>query len=79
MVITVQFKDRNKNFRGKTYDYLLHKEEDIPKNGDIIRMMDENYNYLCYGTRVKVTNLRHSVSSDKEKLSVIRYVAATLD
>ena len=46
MVITVQFKDRNKNFRGKTYDYLLHKEEDIPKNGDIIRMMDENYNYL---------------------------------
>lgn len=79
MVITVQFKDRNKNFRGRTYDYLLHKEEDIPKNGDIIRMMDENYNYLCYGTRVKVTNLRHSVSSDKEKLSVIRYVAATLD
>ena len=54
-------------------------EEDIPKNGDIIRMMDENYNYLCYGTRVKVTNLRHSVPSDKEKLSVIRYVAATLD
>ena len=42
MVITVQFKDRNKNFRGRTYDYLLHKEEDIPKNGDIIRMMDEN-------------------------------------
>ena len=79
MVITVQFKDRNKNFRGRTYDYLLHKEEDIPKNGDIIRMMDENYNYLYYGTRVKVTNLRHSVSSDKEKLSVIRYVAATLD
>lgn len=79
MVITVQFKDRNKNFRGRTYDYLLHKEEDIPKNGDIIRMMDENYNYLYYGTRVKVTNLRHSVPSDKEKLSVIRYVAATLD
>lgn len=79
MVITVQFKDRNKNFRGRTYDYLLHKEEDIPKNGDIIRMMDENYSYLYHGTRVKVTNLRHSVPSDKEKLSVIRYVAATLD
>ena len=79
MVITVQFKDRNKNFRGITYDYLLHNEEDIPKNGDIIRMMDENYGYLYHGTRVKVTNLRHPVPSDKEKLSVIRYVAATLD
>ena len=40
MVITVQFKDRNKNFRGKTYDYILHKEETIPKNGEIIRLMD---------------------------------------
>lgn len=79
MVITVQFKDRNKNFRGKTYDYLLHKEEPLPKDGDIIRMMDEDYNYLCYGTRVKVTGIRHSGPSDKEKLSVIRYVAATLD
>lgn len=79
MVITVQFKDRNKNFRGKTYDYLLHKEEVIPKNGDIIRMMDENYNYLYYGTRTKVVGIRHSVPSDKEKLSIIRYVTATLD
>ena len=79
MVITVQFKDRNKNFRGKTYDYILHKEETIPKNGEIIRMMNENYNYLYYGTRVRVTGIRHSVSSDKEKLSVIRYVTATLD
>ena len=79
MVVTVQFKDRNKIFRGKTYDYLLHKEEDIPKSGDIIRMMDESYGYLYHGTRVKVISLRHSVPSDKEKLSVIRYVAATLD
>lgn len=79
MVITVQFKDGNKNFRGKTYDYILHKEETIPKNGEIIRIMDENYNYLCYGTRIRVTGIRHSVPSDKEKLSVIRYVTATLD
>ena len=79
MVITVQFKDRNKNFRGKTYDYILHKEETIPKNGEIIRMMNENYNYLYYGTRVRVTGIRHSVPSDKEKLSVIPHVTATLD
>ena len=79
MVITVQFKDRNKNFRGKTYVYILHKEETIPKKWEIILLMYANYNYLYYCTRIRVTGIRHSVPSDKEKLSVIRYVTATLD
>ena len=78
MVITVQFKDRNKNFRGRTYDYLLHKEEDIPKNGDIIRMTDENYNYLYYGTRTRIVNVRKETERDME-LKVIRYINATME
>ena len=78
MVITVQFKDRNKNFRGRTYDYLLHKEEDIPNNGDIIRMMDENYNYLCYGTRTRIVNVRKEMERDSG-LKVIRYINATME
>ena len=40
MTISVRFKDRNKKFCGKTYDYILHGEEKLPKNGAIIRMMD---------------------------------------
>lgn len=79
MVITVQFKDHNKNFRGRTYDYLLHKEEDIPKSGDIIRMMDENYDYLYHGTRVIVCGVRKVVEEDKKNLSIIRCVKTTLD
>ncbi len=78
MVITVQFKDRNKNFRGKTYDYLLHKEEDIPKNGDIIRMMDENYGYLYHGTRTRIVNVRKETGRDMG-LKVIRYINATME
>ena len=78
MVITVQFKDCNKNFRGKTYEYILHKEETIPKNGDIIRMMDENYNYLCYGTRTRIVNVRKETERDMG-LKVMRYINATME
>jgi len=78
MVITVQFKDCNKNFRGKTYEYILHKEETIPKNGDIIRMMDENYNYLCYGTRTRIVNVRKETEGDMG-LKVMRYINATME
>ena len=78
MVITVQFKDRNKNFRGKTYDYILHKEETIPKNGEIIRLMDENYNYLYYGMRIRIANVREETEKDIG-LKVIRYINATME
>lgn len=84
MVITVQFKDRNKNFREKTYDYILHKEETIPKNGEIIRLMDENYNYLYYGTRrrrrrrMRVVNVRKETEKDMG-LKVIRYINTSME
>lgn len=76
MYISVQFKNKNKDFVGKAYDYLLNKEEIPPEKGDIIRMMDDNYNYICYGTRVKVVDV---VNADKDNLTSIRYVKTTLD
>lgn len=76
MYITVQFKDRNKVFKGKTYDYLLNKEETPPQRGDIIRMLDDNYEYICYGTRVRVVDV---VNADKDNLTSIRYIKTTLD
>lgn len=39
MVVTIQFKDRNKVFRGNTYDYILNKEENVPKTNSIIRII----------------------------------------
>ena len=77
MFVTVQFKDRNKVFKGRTYDYLLNREETVPRVGQIIRLMDDNYNYLCYGTRVKVIGVKET-SEVKEPVSV-RYVVASLE
>lgn len=77
MFVTVQFKDRNKVFKGRTYDYLLNREEVVPQVGQIIRLMDDNYNYLCYGTRVKVVGVKET-SEVKEPVSV-RYVEASLE
>lgn len=77
MFVTVQFKDRNKVFKGRTYDYLLNREETVPRVGQIIRLMDDNYNYLCYGTRVKVVGVKET-SEVKEPVSV-RYVVASLE
>lgn len=77
MFVTVQFKDRNKVFKGRTYDYLLNREEIVPRVGQIIRLMDDNYNYLCYGTRVKVVGVKET-SEVKEPVSV-RYVVASLE
>lgn len=79
MIISVQFKDKNKNFRGKSYDCLLHKEERIPRCGEIVRLMDEDYEYKHYGTRVMVTNVRMAATGDKDKLDVVRYISTTLD
>lgn len=77
MFVTVQFKDRNKVFKGRTYDYLLNREETVPQVGQIIRLMDDNYNYLCHGTRVKVVGVKET-SEVKEPVSV-RYVEASLE
>ncbi len=77
MFVTVQFKDRNKVFRGRTYDYLLNREEAVPQVGQVVRLMDDNYNHLCYGTRVKVVDVKER-SEVKDPVSV-RYVEASLE
>lgn len=78
MVVTVQFKDKNKIFKGHTYNFILNKDELPPKKGAIIRMMDNDYNYIFYGTRVKVTDVREKIFSDIN-LNEIRYVTSSLD
>lgn len=76
MVVSVQFKNKNKEFVGNTYDYELVKGEKVPRKGQIIRMMNEHYEYLCYGTRVKVVDVKPK--SDTAKMA-IRYVEDTLE
>lgn len=77
MFVTVQFKNKDKVFRGKTYDYELSEEEVVPERNSIIRMLDEDYNYICNGTRVKVVDIKDSsISAGATK---IRYISTTLD
>lgn len=76
-IISVQFKNKNKEFVGKTYDYLLNKTEDKPCRGDIIRLMDKNYNWLCYGTRVKITDVLTTESAPN--LQEVTYVKSSMD
>ena len=82
MYISVQFKNKNKDFVGKAYDYLLNKEEIPPEKGDIIRMMDDNYNYKFYGTRVKVVDVfndEKKLNVPKENITSIRYIQSSME
>lgn len=78
MVISIRFKDKNKVFRGKVYDFLLHEEEETPKEGDIVRLLDENFDYRFYGTRVRVEAVRKRRKEDLN-LEVVRYIKKELD
>ena len=78
MFITVQFKDKNKNFKGRTYDFKLAKDVVPPRSGDIIRMYNEDGGKCCNGTRVKVVDVKvYSRTADLKK--IIRYEEAALD
>lgn len=77
MFISVQFKNAKKQFVGKTYEYEICADEpDRPECGDVIRMMDENYNYICNGTRVKVVAVK---KMSECPCRAIRFVRATMD
>ena len=67
MFISVQFKDKNMNFRGKLYDY----EVDFPpKAGSIVRMVTKDKkNFVANGTRVRVVEVRH-----KSKVAIQKIV-----
>ena len=77
MFVTVQFKDINHVFKGKLYDYELNKEEEVPEKGSIIRMLDEDYNYICNGTRVKVVDIK--ATSTRVEPTVIRYIQSSME
>ena len=75
MFITIQFKDAKNVFRGRTYDYELCADEELLQCGDIIRMADEDWNYICYGTRVKVVDVKTESATAAQK---IHYVKTTM-
>lgn len=78
MFIGIQFKNKKKEFTGKVYDFELHKDEDIPKEGDIVRLMDEDYDYMFYGTRVKVVEVKAKLATPEE-VGVVRYIESSMD
>lgn len=77
-IISVQFKNKNKEFTGKIYDFLLNNEEEAPSNGDIIRLMDNSYDYKFYGTRLKVVDAKF-VAEPPLDLEEVRYLKASMD
>ena len=76
-IISVQFKNKSKEFIGKTYDYLLEKSEDIPRRGDIVRLMDKDCNWVCHGTRVKVADVL--TTENVPNLQEVTYVKSSMD
>jgi hypothetical protein len=71
MFISVQFKNKNNEFVGKTYDYELIDSSVVPKLGDVIRMIDGSGNPVCYGTRVKVVAIKTSSLKSYEKINYL--------
>jgi hypothetical protein len=78
MFISVQFKNRNNEFVGKTYDFELHKDEDVPTEGDIVRLMDKDFEYKFYGTRVKIVEVKAELAAPAE-VDVVRYIESSMD
>ena len=57
MYVTVQFKNKQLIFGGRTYDYEV--VGDVPKKGDVIRMLSEDgTKAVCNGTRVKIVDVK---------------------
>lgn len=77
MIIGVTFGARANPF-GKEYSYRLAKGVPTPKVGSVIRMMDEDCNFIHNGTRTRVVNVRKAIEKDVG-LKVIRYINATME
>lgn len=79
MYVNVKFKNRKMEFIGKTYSYELAADEEVPKDGEIVRLMDEDYNYLNHGTRIRVESTSKVPVGKVAEYLRVRYVKATLD
>ena len=78
MYIGVKFKGKNKDFKGRTYNFELAKDEDIPKVGDIIRLTDADWGFLFYGTRVRVEEVVPTVA-EPDTMQIVHYIESSLD
>lgn len=68
-IISVQFKDKDKNFRGKLYDFKVAK---APKVGSIIRMYDKDFTKpVCNATRVRVVEVKDNSDVETEEIGFI--------
>ena len=78
LYVTVQFKDRDMNWRGRTYDFELAASASAPKQGDIIRMYSEDGTQkVCNATRVRVVDIKPtSLTAQKQKIT---YVPSSLE
>lgn len=72
MIVSIKFKNKNKVFCGKTYDFNLIKGTNIPKRNDIVRMIDRNGNFCFYGTRVRVEKVCKGYNEKLESIETIK-------
>lgn len=71
MFISVLFKNKSMVFGGRPYDFEVVGE--IPKKGDIIRMLSEDKTKaVCNGTRVKVVDVKNVCSIPVDKVVCIK-------
>lgn len=69
MYISVQFKDKNMNFKGKLYDY---ETDSPPEVGAIIRMTAEDKkSFVANGTRVRVVKVKNESKAAIQKVFCI--------
>lgn len=71
MYVTVQFKNKQLVFGGRTYDYEV--VGDVPKTGDVIRMLSEDgTKAVCNGTRVKVVDVKPTSTFSIQKIKAVQ-------
>lgn len=71
MFVTVQFKNKQLIFGGRTYDYEV--VGDVPKKDDVIRMLSEDgTKAVCNGTRVKVVDVKPTSTFSIQKISCVQ-------
>lgn len=76
MYITVQFKNKEMDFGGRTYDFEV-VTGNVPKKGDIIRMYSpDGREKVCHATRVKVVDVKNSSEKSERSISC---VASSMD
>lgn len=75
MYITVQFKNKEKVFGGRLYDFEVNVKP--PKKGSIIRMYEPDFEgRVCNATRVKVVDVKETSNCSQQE---VNYVETTLD